>query len=218
MSSNAPRIVDPNLLPMGVEPQTLEGQFIRLEPLSIEHHAQLCEVGLDEELWRWIPQAVRTPEEMRTYIETALEWQAAGTALPFATIERATGRAIGSTRFANIDRGDRHVEIGWTWLGKKWQRTAANTEAKYLMLRHALETWRCLRVEFKTDSLNERSRAALLRLGAKEEGIFRNHVITWTGRIRHSVYYSIIDSEWPAVKAQLQDKLGMTRCSADLRS
>jgi RimJ/RimL family protein N-acetyltransferase len=146
---------------------------------------------------------------MRTYIETALAWQAAGTALPFATIERATGRAIGSTRFGNIDRDNRHVEIGWTWLGKKWQRTAANTEAKYLMLRHAFETWRCLRVEFKTDSLNERSRAALLRIGAKEEGIFRNHVISWTGRVRHSVYYSIIDSEWPAVKAQLQDKLGM---------
>jgi RimJ/RimL family protein N-acetyltransferase len=175
-------------------------------------------VGLDDELWRWIPQAVGTPDEMRAYIETALEGQAAGTALPFATIVRATGRAIGSTRFANIDRANHHVEIGWTWLGKKWQRTAANTEAKYLMLRHAFETWRCLRVEFKTDSLNERSRAALLRIGAKEEGIFRNHVITWTGRIRHSVYYSIIASEWPAVKAQLQDKLGMARCSADLRS
>jgi RimJ/RimL family protein N-acetyltransferase len=207
MSNEHVRIVDPNLLPVVVEPVTLEGQFIRLEPLSLEHHVQLCAVGLDEELWRWIPQAVRTPEEMRAYIKTALEWQAAGSALPFATIERATGRAIGSTRFANIDRGNRHVEIGWTWLGKQWQRTVANTEAKYLMLRHAFETWGCLRVEFKTDSLNERSRAALLRLGAKEEGIFRNHVITWTGRIRHSVYYSIIDSEWPAVKAQLQQKL-----------
>jgi RimJ/RimL family protein N-acetyltransferase len=195
---------------MVVAPVTLEGRDIRLEPLSLTHHAQLCEVGLDAELWRWIPQAVRTPEEMRAYIKTALAWQAAGTALPFATIERATGRAIGSTRFANIDPANRHVEIGWTWLGKRWQRTSANTEAKYLMLRHAFETWHCLRVEFKTDSLNERSRAALLRIGAKEEGIFRNHVITWTGRIRHSVYYSIIDSEWPAVKAQLQDKLQRT--------
>jgi RimJ/RimL family protein N-acetyltransferase len=144
---------------------------------------------------------------MRAYIETALQWQAAGTALPFATIERATGRAIGSTRFGNIDRANRHVEIGWTWLGKKWQRTAANTEAKYLMLRHAFDTWRCLRVEFKTDSLNERSRAALLRIGAKEEGIFRNHVITWTGRIRHSVYYSIVDSEWAGVRADLENRL-----------
>lgn len=192
---------------MLVEPVILEGQYIRLEPLSLEHHAQLCEVGLEEELWRWIPEAVRTPEEMRAYIETALGWQAQGTALPFATMEKATGRAIGSTRFANIDRANRHVEIGWTWLGLKWQRTAANTEAKFLMLRHAFETLGCLRVEFKTDSLNERSRQALLRIGAKEEGIFRNHVITWSGRIRHSVYYSIIDSEWPAVKAYLEDKL-----------
>ena len=200
-------MVDPKLPPIVVEPVTLDGQYVRLEPLSLAHHAQLCEVGLDEELWRWIPQAVRISEEMRAYIETALEWLAAGSALPFATIEKTTGRAIGSTRFANIDRANRHVEIGWTWLGKKWQRTAANTEAKYLMLCHAFETWRCLRVEFKTDSLNERSRAALLRIGAKEEGIFRNHVITWTGRIRHSVYFSIIDSEWPEAKVQLQHKL-----------
>ena len=207
MSTKAPRMVDRNLLPMVVEPVTLEGQFIRLEPLSLEHHAQLCAVGLDEELWRWIPHAVGTSDEMRADIETALEWQAAGTALPFATIARATGRAIGSTRFANIDRANRHVEIGWTWLGKKWQRTAANTEAKYLMLRHAFETWRCLRVEFKTDSLNVRSRAALLRIGSKEEGIFRNHVITWTSRIRHSVYYSIVDSEWAGVRADLENRL-----------
>jgi RimJ/RimL family protein N-acetyltransferase len=207
MSNEYTWIPNPNPLPMVVAPLTLEGQDIRLEPLFLYHHAQLCEVGLDDELWRWTPQAVRTPEDMRAYIETALEVQAAETALPFATIERATGRAIGSTRFANIDRANRHVEIGWTWLGKNWQRTTANTEAKYLMLRHAFETWDCLRVEFKTDSLNVRSRAALLRIGAREEGIFRNHVITWTGRIRHSVYYSIIDSEWPAAKAQLQRKL-----------
>jgi RimJ/RimL family protein N-acetyltransferase len=207
MPNEPVRMVDPKLPPMIVAPVTLEGEVIRLEPLSLGHHAQLCEVGLDNELWRWIPTAVRTPDEMRRYIETALAEQAAGTALPFATIERATGRAIGSTRFANIDRANRHVEIGWTWLGRKWQRTAANTEAKYLMLGHAFETWGCLRVEFKTDSLNQRSRAALLRIGAKEEGIFRNHVITWTGRLRHSVYYSIIDSEWPTVKTHLQHKL-----------
>jgi RimJ/RimL family protein N-acetyltransferase len=192
---------------MVVEPVTLEGQDIRLEPLSIRHHAQLCEVGLDEELWRWIPQAVRTPDEMRAYIETAFEGQAAGTALPFAIVQRSAGRTIGSVRFGNIDRANRHVEIGWIWLGKKWQRTAANTGTNYLMLRHAFETWRCLRVEYKTDSLNQRARAALLRLGTKEEGIFRNHVITWTGRIRHSVYYSIVDSEWPEVRAELEKKL-----------
>jgi RimJ/RimL family protein N-acetyltransferase len=194
---------------MNIIPVTLEGQHIRLEPLSLRHHAQLCEVGLAEEIWRWMPQPVRTPEEMRAFIETALAWQAAGTALPFATTEKATGRAIGSTRFANIDRANRHVEIGWTWLGLEWQRTAANTEAKYLMLRHAFETWGCLRVEFKTDALNERSRQALLRIGAQEEGTFRSHIVTASGRIRDSVYYSIIASEWPGVKTHLEKKLSL---------
>jgi RimJ/RimL family protein N-acetyltransferase len=192
---------------MLIQPTTLEGKFIRLEPLSLEHHAGLCEVGLDEELWRWTTQPVRTPEEMRAYVQTALDEQARGAALPFATIEKPSGRVIGSTRYGNIDGANRRVEIGWTWLGLKWQRTAANTEAKYLMLRHAFETWECIRVEFKTDSLNEKSRAALLRIGAKEEGIFRNHMITSTGRLRHSVYFSVIDSEWPAVKARQEEKL-----------
>jgi len=192
---------------MRIEPVTLEGKHVRLEPLSLTHHAELCEVGLDEELWRWIPQNVRTADDMRAYIEEALRSQAQGTALPFATLDQASGRAIGSTRFGNIDRVNRHVEIGWTWLALAWQRTAANTAAKFLMLRHAFDTRKCLRVEFKTDSLNQRSRAALLRIGAKEEGIFRNHVITWTGRIRHSVYFSIIDSEWPQVKASLEARL-----------
>ncbi len=192
---------------MLIEPITLEGNVIRLEPLSLAHHAGLCAVGLDEELWRWTTQPVRTSEEMRAYVQTALDEQARGVALPFATIEKASGRVIGSTRYGNIDRANRRVEIGWTWLGLKWQRTSANTEAKYLMLRQAFETWDCIRVEFKTDSLNEKSRAALLRIGAKEEGTFRNHMITSTGRLRHSVYYSIIASEWPAVKVPFQQKL-----------
>ena len=192
---------------MNIEPLTLEGQYIRLEPLSLEHHAQLCEVGLDEELWRWTMTLVRTPSEMRTYIETALREQAAGVSLPFATIEKSTGRVVGSTRYGNIDRANRHVEIGWTWLGRNWQRTPFNTEAKYLMLRHAFETLGCIRVELKTDSLNERSRTAILRIGAKEEGTLRNHMITYSGRIRHSVYFSIIDSEWPEIKASLELKL-----------
>jgi len=192
---------------MIVQPVTLEGKCIRLEPLSLAHHAALCHVGLDQDVWRWITAPVRTPEEMRAYIETALAEQAAGTALPFATIERASGRAIGSTRYGNIDRSNRRVEIGWTWIARPWQRTAVNTEAKYLMLRHAFETLGCIRVELKTDSLNERSRKAILRIGAQEEGTFRNHMITASGRIRHTVYYSIIDSEWPAVKANLEEKL-----------
>jgi len=195
---------------MEIRPVTLEGEHVRLEPLSFEHHAALCAVGLDEELWRWIPYQVRTPVEMREYISTALRAQAEGTALPFATLERATGKVMGSTRYMNIDRANRHVEIGSTWLGLEWQRTAANTEAKFLMLRHAFETLGCLRVELKTDSLNERSRHAILRLGAKEEGIFRNHMITSSGRIRHTVYYSIIDAEWPEVKARLLAKLSRT--------
>ena len=192
---------------MQLQPVTLEGQHVRLEALSLAHHAALTEVGLDDELWRWIVTPVRTPEDMRSYIETALREQAAGTALPFATVERASGRPIGSTRFLNIDGANRRVEIGATWIAKPWQRTAVNTEAKYLMLRHAFETLGCIRVELKTDSLNERSRKAILRIGAKEEGTFRNHMITSSGRLRHTVYYSIIDSEWPAVKARLLDKL-----------
>jgi RimJ/RimL family protein N-acetyltransferase len=192
---------------MIVVPVTLEGLHVRLEPLKKAHLAGLAEVGLDEELWRWIPTAVRTREEMVAYIETALDEQQRGVSLPFAIVEKATGRAIGSTRYGNIDRTHHRVEIGWTWVAREWQRTAMNTEAKYLLLKHAFESLGCMRVELKTDSLNEKSRAAILRIGAKEEGIFRNHMITASGRIRHSAYYSIIDSEWPEVKARLEARL-----------
>jgi len=189
---------------MVVSPVMLEGAHVRLEPLGIVHLAGLAHVGLDEELWRWIPTPVRTQEEMAAYIETALGEQQRGLSLPFAVVEKATGRAIGSTRYGNIDRTHRRLEIGWTWVAREWQRTAMNTEAKYLLLRHAFETLGCMRVELKTDSLNERSRAAILRIGAKEEGLFRNHMITASGRIRHTAYFSIIDSEWPAAKARLE--------------
>ena len=187
---------------------TLTGNVVRLEPLTIEHHAGLCEVGLDPELWRWTTAQVRTPEDMRKYIETALLWREQGTAIPFATIEETSGRIVGSTRFMNIDAANRRGEIGSTWIARPWQRTSVNTEAKLLMLQHAFETLGFLRVELKTDSLNERSRNAILRIGAKEEGTFRNHMVCEDGRIRHSVYYSIIDSEWPCVKAALRLKLG----------
>jgi RimJ/RimL family protein N-acetyltransferase len=193
---------------MTVTPVTLEGRHVRLEPLRREHLAGLAEVGLDPELWRWIPTAVRTSEEMAAYIETALQEQERGVSLPFALVQRTTGQAIGSTRYGNIERTHHRVEIGWTWVARAWQRTAANTEAKYLLLRHAFESLGCMRVELKTDSLNERSSAAILRIGAKEEGIFRNHMITASGRIRHNVYFSIIDSEWPGAKARLEAKLG----------
>jgi RimJ/RimL family protein N-acetyltransferase len=193
---------------MQIEPVTLEGRHIRLEPLALAHHAGLCEVGLDDSIWRWNPRApMRTPDDMRRYIESALLQQAKGASLPFATIERASGRAVGSTRFAEIDVDNRRVEIGYTWIAPPWQRTPVNTEAKYLMIRHAFETWGCIRVELKTDSLNERSRNAILRIGAKQEGILRNHMLTHSGRLRHSVYFSIIESEWPAVKASIEAKL-----------
>jgi RimJ/RimL family protein N-acetyltransferase len=192
---------------MEIRPITLEGRAVRLEPLSMAHHAQLCEAGLDFELWHWTTQNVRTPEDMRSYIEQALGDQARGTSLPFATIDQASGKVIGSTRYLNIDVSNFRVEIGSTWLAKPWQRTSANTEAKYLMLRHAFEKLGCIRVELKTDSLNQRSRDAILRLGAQEEGTLRNHMLTWTGRIRHTVYFSIIDAEWPEVKARLEGML-----------
>ena len=192
---------------MIVEPVTLAGEHVQLEPMLEAHHAALAEVGLDEDLWKWIPVPVRTPEEMKAYVDAALAEQARGVSLPFTIVERATGNVIGSTRYANIERIHRRVEIGWTWVARPWQRTAVNTECKYMLLKHAFETLGCIRVELKTDSLNERSRAAILRIGAKEEGVFRNHMITASGRIRHSVYFSVTDSEWPVVKRRLEEKL-----------
>jgi RimJ/RimL family protein N-acetyltransferase len=160
-----------------------------------------------EDIFRWIPYSMRTLEDFEKQFGVVLEEQKRGISVPFATVERTSGRVIGATRFMNIDVSNRRTEIGSTWIAPAWQRTAINTEAKYLMLRHAFETWKCLRVELKTDLLNEKSRKAILRLGAKEEGTFRKHVVTWTGRIRDSVYFSIIDTEWPEVKTRLEEKL-----------
>jgi len=190
-----------------IQPVVLDGRSVRLDPLSPEHLGPLLEIGLDPELWRWTAGVVRTPQEMEDYIRTALTEQAQGRSLPFATVHKPSGRTVGSTRFGNIDRANRRVEIGWTWIGRPWQRTAVNIEAKYLMLRHAFEVWDCLRVEFKTDRLNEQSRRALLGIGAKEEGMLRSHMITATGRVRDSVYFSIIAAEWPEVRARLEEKL-----------
>src|SRR6476469_56764 len=193
---------------MLIEPIILAGTQVRLEPLSLDYLEGLCAIGLDPEIWRWAPVPITTREEMRNYVETALRWQVEGTALPFATVLNETNQVVGSTRFANIDRANKHLEIGWTWIGKPWQRTVVNTEAKYLMLCHAFEMLGCIRVEFKTDSLNQQSRNAILRIGAKEEGTFRNHMIIQDGRYRHSVYFSVIDSEWADVKRRLEEKLG----------
>jgi RimJ/RimL family protein N-acetyltransferase len=192
---------------MEPRPVVLEGEHVRLEPLSLDHHAALCQVALDPELWRWTIARVRTPDDLRRYMEKALQEQAESRALPFATVLKSLGRPVGSTRFGNIDAPHRRVEIGWTWIGQAWQRTAVNTEAKLLMLTHAFETWGCVRVELKTDALNQRSRMAIQRLGAREEGILRRHMLTESGRWRDTVMYSLLDSEWPAVKQRLQERL-----------
>lgn len=150
---------------------------------------------------------VSSRDDMQSYIEIAIADQNKGVALPFVTVERSSGKVIGSTRLGNIDVQNRRAEIGWTWIDPAWQRTAVNTEAKLLMLTHAFEVWKCIRLELKTDVLNEKSRNAILRLGAKEEGVFRNHVICDTGRFRDSIYFSIIESEWESVKTNLTSKL-----------
>ena len=190
-----------------VEPVVLEGRVVRLEPLSLDHLPALTAVGLDSELWRWTLAVNQSPGDMRNYVEAALAAAAAGTEVPFATVERATGRVIGSTRYLSIEPHHRRLEIGYTWIAPAWQRTAVNTEAKLLMLAHAFNVLGALRVEFKTDSLNERSRAALLAIGAKEEGTLRNHMVTESGRRRHSVYYSVIEDEWPQVRQHLESRL-----------
>jgi N-acetyltransferase len=150
----------------------------------------------------------KTPEDFQKMVEKTLAEQERGESVAFTTTEKNSGKVIGSTRFMNIDRANRRVEIGSTWIAPRWQRTVVNTEAKYLMLRHAFEIWKCIRVELKTDALNQKSRNAILRLGATEEGILRKHRITWTGRVRDTVYFSVLDSEWPEVKKRLESRLG----------
>jgi len=187
-------------------PLTLEGSVVRLEPMRSEHAKLFWDVAKDalDDIFRWIPYSMKTPEDFQRLIEKALSEQERGDSVVFATVERSSGRVIGSTRFMNIDRVNRRVEIGSTWIAPAWQRTAINTEAKCLMLRHAFEAWGCIRVELKTDALNQKSRNAILRIGAKEEGTLRRHLITWTGRVRDTVYFSILDNEWPEVKLKLE--------------
>lgn len=188
----------------------LEGRVVRLEPMTIDHVDALCRVGLDPSLWALTTARVETRDDMQRYVELALAEQAAGTALPFVTKVRASGEVIGSTRFANIVHEHARAEIGWTWITPRRQRTAVNTEAKYLMLRHAFERMECRRVELKTNALNARSRAAMLRIGATEEGTLRRHMINADGSPRDSVYFSVIAEEWPAVRARLEEMLERT--------
>lgn len=192
---------------MDLTPVTLEASRVRLEPLSESHHEGLSAVGLDPEIWSLNPSQVLDREQMMRYIRDALGGWQKGVALPFATMERASNTIVGSTRYMNIDAANKRVEIGSTWIAKPWRRTAINTEAKYLMMRHAFETLGCNRVELKTDMLNAQSRNAILRIGAKQEGILRSHMVTWSGRIRDTVYFSVIASEWPEVKAALEAKM-----------
>lgn len=189
---------------MDLAPVVLEGDVVRLEPLRLDHAEALSAVGLDPSLWALTTIRVHTPAKMRAYVEDALTEQRAGASLPFATVERATGRVIGSTRFGNITPAHRRVEIGWTWIAPAWQRTAVNTEAKLLMMKHAFDTLGCRRVELKTSALNLRSRNAMLRIGAIEEGTLRQHMINSDGSNRDSVYFSVLDSEWPVVQARLR--------------
>jgi RimJ/RimL family protein N-acetyltransferase len=193
---------------MHIEPVTLEGRIVRLEPLGLQHVAGLYEAAQDSSIWLYMyydpSHAVADAEHM---ITMALQEQKAGTELPFAIIERATNTVIGSTRYLDINVHNHGIEIGWTWLTPSVQRTGVNTECKYLLLRHAFEDLGAIRVQLKTDSRNTKSQRAIERLGAVKEGILRNHRILPDGYYRHSVYYSIIDSEWPAVKAGLEEKM-----------
>lgn len=191
-----------------VAPVTLDGVRVRMEPLSLERHFEgLCEIGFDPDLWRWTTNRVGTREDLRDYLETALREQAEGRSLPFATVDKPSARVAGCTRFGNIDRHNRRVEIGWTWVGRPYQRSHVNTEAKHLMLRHAFETLGCVRVELKTNVLNRRSRDAMLRIGCVEEGVFRRYQRNDDGTWRDTVIYRVLDSEWPAVKARLEGML-----------
>lgn len=188
-------------------PATLSGSTIALEPLSERHWPGLLAVGLAPELWRWTIDRIETTEGLRGWFEAALTAAAAGLAVPFATVYRATGQVVGSTRFANLDATNRHVEIGWTWVAPAWQRSAVNAEAKYLMLCHAFDVWGCHRIELKTDALNTRSREAMLRLGAREEGIFRMYQVSQGGRVRDTAWYAVTERDWPEVKAGLERRL-----------
>jgi RimJ/RimL family protein N-acetyltransferase len=192
-----------------ISPFTLEGEHVRLDPLRPEHVTPLWSLAKDHlgNIFQWIPYRLETLDDFHKFNQQVLEEQKRGLTVPFVTIERSSGQIVGTTRYMNMDLANRKVEIGSTWIAPPWQRTIINTEAKYLMLGHAFDTWNCLRVELKTDALNQRSRTAILRLGAKEEGTLRKHMLTWNGRQRDSVYFSILDTEWPSVKTSLQTKL-----------
>lgn len=186
---------------------TLTGTRVELRPLQHAHATQLLTAAADGELWNMRFTVIPGPDTVDAYLDKALAGRAAGTVMPFAIVERSSGQVVGSTRFWKIDADNRKLEIGHTWLAQSAQRSGINTEAKYLLLCHAFEVLHCVRVQFTTDELNERSRAAILRIGALQEGIVRHERIMPDGRKRNSVRFSIIDSEWPAVKERLHNLL-----------
>ncbi|PTQ68521.1 GNAT family N-acetyltransferase [Pseudomonas sp. GV071] len=186
---------------------TLVGSTLTLQPLQADDAPRLLQAAADGQLWQMTLTVVPGPDTVEQYLATALAGRAAGTVMPFLLVRNSDGQVLGSTRFWKIDRANRKLEIGHTWLGQSVQRSGANTEAKFLLLQHAFEVLECVRVQFTTDELNDKSRAAILRIGATQEGIVRHERIMPDGRKRNSVRFSIIDSEWPAVKALLLDKM-----------
>jgi RimJ/RimL family protein N-acetyltransferase len=188
-----------------VSPVTLTGRFIRLEPLTEAHVPALAAVGCDDRIWRLMLYGmIRTEQDMRVWVQELLRRQAAGTDLPFAVVQLNSGRVAGATRYMDIRPKHKGLEIGGTWYGLEFQRTAVNTECKYLLLKYAFETLGCIRVQFKADVRNERSWHAIERIGAKREGLLRNHYVLQDGTYRDSVYFSILDREWPDVKIRLE--------------
>ena len=193
---------------MEVKPVILTGKHVRLEPLTEEHVPGLAEIGAGQTFWDFMLYGnINTVDDMRNWVNDILSRAEKGTDLPFVAIHLASGRVAGATRYLNIEPPHRGLEIGGTWYGLEFQRTVVNTECKYLLLRHAFETLGCIRVQLKTDLRNERSQKAIERLGAVKEGVLRNHMILPDGWIRHSVFYSILDSEWPAVKKRLEEMI-----------
>ena len=193
---------------MEVKPVILTGAHVRLEPMTKEHIPALAEIGLGQPFWHFMLYGdMNSEEDMRNWVGDILERAEKGTDLPFVAVHLASERLAGATRYLNIMPKDRGLEIGGTWYGSDFQRTPVNTECKYLLLRHAFETLGCIRVQLKTDSRNERSQRAIERIGAVKEGVLRNHMILPDGYIRHSVFYSILDTEWPGVKRRLEEML-----------
>jgi RimJ/RimL family protein N-acetyltransferase len=190
-----------------IEPVTLEGEQVRLVPLEREHQDALANAAADGELWKLWYTTVPAPETTAAWIDAALAMRDSAGALPFAIIDTKTGDVVGSTRYFNVEAAHRRLEIGHTWYAKSVQRTAINTEAKLLLLSHAFDTLKTIAVEFRTHFMNRQSRAAIARLGAKEDGILRNHQIGQDGIYRDTVVFSIIESEWPAVRANLVFRL-----------